>query len=152
MHNITLPVALSKILSHSETTKNANKLLAFGKNNSRPLSNFSQIHLFWKFDHISRTYKQTNYRNIWFAKLTIILIMTEQVFFPDISLEKALHLNAVECNKRVCKAQKTCKAIKKTLTTSQMKHTTTSQWNVAKASQWYVSTTSYWYVTKTSQW
>ena len=53
----------------------------FGKNDSRCLSNFSQTHVFWNFDHISRTYNQINYTNIWFEKVIIILIMTAQVLF-----------------------------------------------------------------------
>ena len=59
----------------------------FGENNSRRLSNFLETHIFWKFDHISRTHSQINNRNIWFAKVTIILIMMTQVhfliFFPQ---------------------------------------------------------------------
>ena len=53
----------------------------FGKNDSRCLSNFSQTHVFWNFDHISRTCNQINYTNIWFAKVIIILIMAAQVLF-----------------------------------------------------------------------
>ena len=70
-----LSIALSKILPHSKTIKNAKKLSVFGENNSRCLSNFLQTHIVWKFDHSSRTYNQRNCRNIWFAKVTIILIM-----------------------------------------------------------------------------
>ena len=68
----------------------------FGENDSRCLSNFLQTHIFWNFDHISRTYNQINYRNIWFAKVIIILIMTAQVLFFDVFFEKDPHLNAVE--------------------------------------------------------
>ena len=71
-------------------------MLVFGENNSRRLSNFLQTHILWKFDHISRTCNQINCRNIWFAKVTIILIMTAQVLFFDIFSEKDPHLNAVE--------------------------------------------------------
>ena len=59
----------------------------FGENDSRRLSDF---------DHISRVYNQINYRNISFAKVTIILIMMAQVLFFDIFFEKDPHLNAVE--------------------------------------------------------
>ena len=69
----------------------------FGENDSRRLSNFLQTHIFWKFDHISRTYNQINYRNIWFAKVIIILIMTAQVLFSILFFEKEIHLNTVEC-------------------------------------------------------
>ena len=41
-----LSIALSKILSHSKTIKNAKKLSVFGKNDSRCLSNFLQTHIF----------------------------------------------------------------------------------------------------------
>ena len=53
----------------------------FGENDSLCLSNFLQTHIFWKFDHISRTYNQINYRSIWFAKVIVILIMKTQVLF-----------------------------------------------------------------------
>ena len=53
----------------------------FGKSDSRRLSNFLQTHIFRKFDHISRTYNQISYRNIWFAKVIIINIMMTQVLF-----------------------------------------------------------------------
>ena len=55
-----LSTALSKILPHSKTIKNAEKLSVLGENDSRRLSNFLQTHIFWKFDHISRTYNQIN--------------------------------------------------------------------------------------------
>ena len=67
----------------------------FGENDSCLLSNFLQTHIFWKFDHISRTYNQINYRNIWFVKVTIILIMMAQVLF----FKKTPHFNAVEPTK-----------------------------------------------------
>ena len=68
----------------------------FCENDSRRLSNFLQTHIFWNFDHICRIYNQINYRNIWFLKVIMILIMTAQaVFFNDFS-EKDPHLNAVE--------------------------------------------------------
>ena len=41
-----LSIALSKILAHSKTIKNAKKLLVFGENDSRRLSNYLQIHIF----------------------------------------------------------------------------------------------------------
>ena len=90
-------IALSKILPHSKTIKNAKKLPVFGENDSRRLFNFLQTHIFWKFDHISRTYNQINYRDIWFAKVTTVLIMMAQVLFFNIFFKKNLHLNAVEC-------------------------------------------------------
>ena len=81
-----LSIAVSKILFHSKTIKNANKLSVFGENDPRRLSNFLETHFFWKFDHISRTHSQINNRNIWFAKVTIILIMMVQahllIFYP----------------------------------------------------------------------
>ena len=63
------------------------KLSIFGENDSRRLSYFLQTHIFWNFDHISRIYNQINYRNIWFPKVIITLIMRPQVllsmfFFP----------------------------------------------------------------------
>ena len=88
-------IALSKILPHSKT-KNAKKLSLFGENDSRRLSNFLQTHILWNFDHISRIYNQINYRNIWFAKVTIILIMTAQVLFFNVFSEKDPHLNVIE--------------------------------------------------------
>ena len=93
-----LSIALSKILPHSKTIKNAKKLSVFGENDSRRLSNFLQTHIFWKFDHISRTYNQINYRNIWFAKVAIILIMMHVKYkcLFDIFFEKIPHHNAVE--------------------------------------------------------
>ena len=63
-----LSIALSKILPHSKTIENAKKLLVFGKNDSRCLSHFFEIHIFLNFDHIYRTCNQINYRDIWFAK------------------------------------------------------------------------------------
>ena len=71
-------------------------MLVFGENDSRRLSNFLQTHIFWKFDHIFKTYNQINYRNIWFAKVSMILIMMAQVLFFDIFFEKNPHLNAVK--------------------------------------------------------
>ena len=95
-----LSIALSKILPHSKTTKNAKKLLVFGENNSCHLSNFLQIYIFWNFDHISRICNQISYRDIWFPKVLIILIMTAQVLFFKVFSEKDLHLNAVEHSKK----------------------------------------------------
>ena len=37
---------LKNILFHSKTIKNAKKLSVFGQNDTRRLSNFSQIHIF----------------------------------------------------------------------------------------------------------
>ena len=53
----------------------------FGENDSRCLSKFLKTHTFWKFDHTSRTYNQINYRNIWFAKVIVIRLMTVQKLF-----------------------------------------------------------------------
>ena len=61
------------------------------KNGSCCLFNFLQTQIFWKFYHISRTYNQINYRNIWFAKLTRILIMMAQVHLFDIFFSKKAH-------------------------------------------------------------
>ena len=91
-----LSIALSKILPHSKTIKNAKKVSVFGENDSHRLSNFLQTHIFWNFDHISRIYNQINYRNIWFPKVIIILIMTAQVLFSMFFSQKNAHLNAVE--------------------------------------------------------
>ena len=91
-----LSIALSKILPYWKTIKNTKKLSVFGENDSRRLSNYLQTHNFWKFDHIFRTCNETNYRNIWFAKVTIILIMMVQVLFFNIFSVKYPHLNAVE--------------------------------------------------------
>ena len=90
-----LSTALSKILPHLKTVKNAKKLSVFGENDSHCLSCFLQAHIFWKLDHISRTYNQINGRDIWFAKVTIIDIMLAQVLFFNIFFEKDPHLNAV---------------------------------------------------------
>ena len=56
-------------------------MLVFGKNDSCRLSIFLQAHMFWNFDHISRTYNQINNRNNLFAKVIIVLIRTTQAFF-----------------------------------------------------------------------
>ena len=76
--------------------KNAKKLSVFGKNDSCRLSKFLQTHNFSKFYHISRTYNQIIYRNTFFAKVIIILIMTGKVLFFDVFFGKDLQLNAVE--------------------------------------------------------
>ena len=96
LHYIYLSIALPKTLPHSKTIKIAKKLSVFGKNDSRCLPNFLQTYIFWHFDHISRTYNQIDYSNIWIAKVIIILIMTAQVLFFDVFSEKDPHLNAVE--------------------------------------------------------
>ena len=98
-------MALSKILPDSKATKGAKKLSVFDENDSRRLSNFLQTHTFWKFHHISRTYNQINYRNIWFPKVIIILIMTGQVLFFNVFSEKDPHLNAVEKMKNKIKTK-----------------------------------------------
>ena len=81
-----LPIALFKILPYSKTIISAKKLSIFSENYSRCLSNFLQTHIFWNFGHVSRICYIIDYRNIWFAKVIIILIMTAQVlsrcFFP----------------------------------------------------------------------
>ena len=76
-----LSMALSKILLHLKTIKNAKKLSLFGESDSCRLPNFLQTLIFWKFDHIYRMYNQVNYRNIWFVKIIIILTMTAEVLF-----------------------------------------------------------------------
>ena len=68
-----LSIALSKILPHSKT-----------------------IEFFWNFDHISRMCNQINYRNNWFPKVIIILIMTARVLFFNVFSEKDPHFNVVE--------------------------------------------------------
>ena len=68
----------------------------FGENDSHCLSNILKTHIFLKYDHISRTYNQINYRNVLFPKVIIILLMTAQVLFIDVFSEKDPHLNAVE--------------------------------------------------------
>ena len=55
---------------------------------SRRLSNFLQTHIFWKFDHFPRICNQISHRNIWFPKVTIILIKMVQVLFLDHFSEK----------------------------------------------------------------
>ena len=91
-----LSIALSKILPHSKSIKSAKKLSVFGENNSCHFSNFLQTHIFWNFDHISIICNQIYYRNIWFPKVIIILIMAAQVVFFNIFSEKDWHLNAIE--------------------------------------------------------
>ena len=90
-----LSIVLFKILPHSKT-KNTKKLSVFGESDSRSLSNFLQTHIFWNFDHISRIYNRINYRNIWFSKVKIILIMTAQVYLFNVFSKKDPHLNAVD--------------------------------------------------------
>ena len=69
----------------------------FGKNDSRCLSNFLQTHIFWNFGHISGTYDQINYRNIWFEEVIIILIMSAQVLFSNVFLKKIRTLMPLSC-------------------------------------------------------
>ena len=81
--------------------KFAKKLSLFGENHYRRLSIFLQIHIFWNHisrtcDHISRTCNQINYRNIWFEKVTMILIMMAQALLLIFFSEKDPRLNAVE--------------------------------------------------------
>ena len=91
-----LSIPLSKILPHSKTIKNAMKLSVFCKNDYRRLSNLLKIHILWNHDHISWTYNQINYNNIWFAKEIIILIKMALVLFFDVFSEKDPHLNTIE--------------------------------------------------------
>ena len=51
---------------------------------------------FLKLWSISRNYNQSNYSNIWFAKIMILFIMMAQVLFFDVFFEKDPHLNAVK--------------------------------------------------------
>ena len=83
-----LSIALFKILPHSKTIKIAKKFSIFGENDSRCLSNSLQNHIFWNFDHISRTCNEINYRNIWFEKVIIIFIMTAQLLFFNVFFRK----------------------------------------------------------------
>ena len=87
MYHFLFIIALSTILSHSKTIKNAKKLLVFGESDSLFTNSY-----FWKFDHISRTYNQINYRNIWFGKVTAFLIMMAQVFFRHFFQTRTLML------------------------------------------------------------
>ena len=91
-----LSIAISKILPHSKTIKNAKKLSVFGKKNSPGLSTFLQKHIFRMSDHISKTDNQINHGNISFPKVIIILIITTQMLFPMFFPKKDPHLNAVE--------------------------------------------------------
>ena len=84
-------MAFSKILVHSKTIKNAKKLSTFGENDSCCLTNFL---------HISRTYNQINCRNIWFAKVTIILIMMAQVLFSIFFPKKTRTLMSLRFQKK----------------------------------------------------
>ena len=68
----------------------------FRKNDSRCWSNFFETHIYWNFDHISKTFHQINYSDIWFAKVIIILIMTAEGLSFDVFFKKDPHLNAVE--------------------------------------------------------
>ena len=86
-----LSIVLSKILPHSKTIKNAKNFSVFDENESRHLSQFLESHIFSNFDHIFRIYNQSNYRNIWFPKVIIILIMTV-LFFNVFFSEKDPHL------------------------------------------------------------
>ena len=82
LHYISLPIyplLFPKFCPHSKTIKNAKKLGIFGESDSRRLSNCLQTHIFWNFNDISRICNQINYRNIWFPKVIMILIMTAQV-------------------------------------------------------------------------
>ena len=91
-----LSIALSKILPQWIKIKNAQKLSVFGENDSRHLCNCLQTHIFWNFDHIFRICNQINSRNIWFPKITIIIIMTVQVLFSNDFSKKDPPLNGAE--------------------------------------------------------
>ena len=67
----------------------------FGKINHHRLYGFSQIHNFGNFDHISRTYNQIIYINIWFARALKILIIMTQVLLSNVFCRKELDLNAL---------------------------------------------------------
>ena len=78
MH-FTLSIALSKILPHSKTIKNAKKLSVFGENDSHHLSNFLRTHIFWNIGHIPRIYNQIfDCRFQIFKKIVLFF----NVFFP----------------------------------------------------------------------
>ena len=69
----------------------------FDENDSRRLSNYLQTHIFWKFAHISRTYNHINCRNIWFAKVTITLIMMAQMLFLIFFSKNTRTLSPLSC-------------------------------------------------------
>ena len=78
----------SRNSSHSKTIKNAKKLSVFGKNDSRSLYNCLQTYITWNFNHISRTYSQIHYKNIWYAKVIITFVITTQVLFFNVFFRK----------------------------------------------------------------
>ena len=99
LHYISLPIYplhFPKFYPIQKHKKNTKKLSVFDENDSRCLSNFLQTHIFWNFDHISRICNEINYRNIWFPKVILILIMTEQVLFFNVFSKKEPHLNVIE--------------------------------------------------------
>ena len=66
-------IVLSKILPHLKTINYPKKLSVNDENNSCCVFNFLQTHILWNFDHISRTYNEINYKNIWSEKVITIL-------------------------------------------------------------------------------
>ena len=89
-----------------KNNKDSKKLLVFGENESRYLSNFLQTHIFWNLDHISRIYNQIKYRNIWFEKVTITIIMTAQVLYFHVFLPKKTRTLMLLNRKKVCSSEK----------------------------------------------
>ena len=55
------------------------------------LPNFLQTCIFGNFEHISRIWNRINYRNIWFPKVIINLIMPAQVLFFQCFFLKKTH-------------------------------------------------------------
>ena len=53
----------------------------FNKNDSHCWSNFLQTNIFGNFDRICRIYNQTNYKDIWFAKVITILLWRHMRLF-----------------------------------------------------------------------
>ena len=88
-----LSIALSKILSGLKTIKKLRSCRYLIK--TTLLFILFLTHSFWNFVHISRTYNQINHRNIRFAKVIIILIMTTQVLLFDLFSANDPHLNAL---------------------------------------------------------
>ena len=77
------------------TIKTLKNCQFFDGNDSCRLSNYLQTHIFWYFDHISRTYTQIKYKNVWFEKLIIILIRTIEVLIFHMCYVKSPCLNAI---------------------------------------------------------
>ena len=82
MHYITLPIYPLHFQKFCPFQKQEKGYLSVsGKNDPAVYLIFYKLIFFWNFDHVSRTYNQVNYRNIWFAKVVIIFIRTGQALF-----------------------------------------------------------------------